>query len=117
MSAGFHPRVDENGDPWPAGSTRAALAGQPIFPRDNYFGVMWGMTGDLDYFMKDLVSHIIVRIRSAGVQLQSIRQAVERLQAQFSLESDGAQPSRGQIDAFRFAAFHSARDERLDADV
>lgn len=54
LSAGFHPHVDENGDPWPAGSTRAALAGQPIFPRDNYFGVMWGMTGDLDYFMKDL---------------------------------------------------------------
>ena len=54
LSAGVHPAVDENGDPWPAGSPRAAKAGQSIFPNGNLFGVMWGMTGDLDYFMKDL---------------------------------------------------------------
>ena len=53
ISAGKHPSVDENGDIWQAGSERSALAGQPLMP-NNIFGVMWGMTGDLDYFMKDL---------------------------------------------------------------
>lgn len=53
ISEGVHPHVDHDGVPWPKGNHRAALAGKPLMPQ-NHFGVFWGMTGDLDYFMKDL---------------------------------------------------------------
>jgi hypothetical protein len=53
IAAGVHPHTDENGNPWPLRSDRASLAGKPLMP-GGLFGVMWGMTGDLDYFMKDL---------------------------------------------------------------
>ena len=53
IAPGVHPHADENQNPWPAGSPRASLAGKPLMP-DGVFGVMWGMTGDLDFFMRDL---------------------------------------------------------------
>ena len=53
IASGCHPAVDEEGKPWPANHVRSAVAGKPLMA-GNRFGVMWGMTGDLDYFMKDL---------------------------------------------------------------
>jgi len=53
VSEGVHPDRDHQGNCWPKDSPRAQLAGAPLMPQER-FGVFWGMTGDLDYFMKDL---------------------------------------------------------------
>jgi hypothetical protein len=50
---GQHPRVDPFGATWPNGSCRQGLAGQQLHPH-GYFGVCWSITGDLDFFNKDL---------------------------------------------------------------
>ena len=52
LAEGRHPMTDHLGQPFPPGSRRCINAGQPLM--GEYFGVNWGMTGDLDYFMKDL---------------------------------------------------------------
>ena len=50
---GRHPHTDHLGHEWPAGSSRAKLAGKPLHP-DGLRGVVWGVSGDLDFFSKEL---------------------------------------------------------------
>jgi hypothetical protein len=50
---GKFPTKDWEGRPFPAGSSRAAQAGQPLV-QSQHFGVLWGIIGDLDFFHKDL---------------------------------------------------------------
>jgi hypothetical protein len=50
---GRHPPTDHLGNEWPAGSSRAKLAGKPLHPA-RLRGVVWGVSGDLDFFSKEL---------------------------------------------------------------
>ena len=45
---GTWPLTQWNGRPWPAGSFQARKAGSPL--AGGYFGVLWALKGDLDYF-------------------------------------------------------------------
>ena len=48
LHAGQHPAVDHCGNPWPAGSAEAALAGQPL--AGPWFAVPWVVRGDMEHF-------------------------------------------------------------------
>ena len=50
---GRHPLTDHLGHEWPTGSSRAKLAGKPLHP-DGLRGIVWGVSGDLDFFSKEL---------------------------------------------------------------
>ena len=56
MFEGVHPACDAFGGRWPAGSSRALLAGTPICKIGNtvWKFVLWGITGDLDFFSAEL---------------------------------------------------------------
>jgi hypothetical protein len=45
---GRHPDTNHRGEPWPAGSSRALMAGQPIFAQGKG-AVLWVLAGDQDY--------------------------------------------------------------------
>ena len=52
---GEFPKFDWNGDPWDPHSSEAKLAGKPLCSTDEkYFGVLWSIKGDLDWFAKGL---------------------------------------------------------------
>ena len=48
-----HPAQDPFGNSWESSSSRKGLAGKAIHS-EGYFGVCWGISGDLDFFNKDL---------------------------------------------------------------
>ena len=52
---GKHPLVDVDGNPFPEGSPRALVAGQPLCTGAvPYRGFTYGVLGDMDFFHKDL---------------------------------------------------------------
>ncbi len=50
---GIHPRFNPSGGEWPAGSFEAEWAGQP-FCNGRFKIVVWGLTGDLEWFSNEL---------------------------------------------------------------
>ena len=48
---GTHPMMDRFDNPWPEGSWEAALAGQTI--HGGFFGVLWSVTGDLEFLAQE----------------------------------------------------------------
>ena len=52
LFSGKHPDKDFHGEPYPAGSAEAKLAGKPLVgsdPGDHYFCVIWRFKGDGDF--------------------------------------------------------------------
>ena len=48
LAEGVHPENDPYGDPWPAGSPQAALAGK-VIAGGRFYGALWGIAADLEY--------------------------------------------------------------------
>ena len=54
MYRGVHPEVDHCFEPFPAGSSEAILGAQRTPLAGDFFCVLWGVKGDLDWYGKEL---------------------------------------------------------------
>ena len=57
---GQHPKTDAWGQDWPEGSFEAAHAGVAL--RNGLFGVVWHVTGDLDFYAEETVRDVCIYI-------------------------------------------------------